>query len=317
MSALVCDICGGKLRITENRIAVCESCGMEHSLERMRQKYREAKEVVHVDNAHFSDNFMAIAQDSYDAGNLTEAERYCNKVLEVDPDNCDAHFLKGLAVGRQTTLAKPRIAEAALCCANAVNASSIVGAKEEFADKAERELRGFSTALVTMRCEKFTNFADADEASLFVDDIERLSTAISQYESATNTLLNRNYVFGEISSIVRPAISLMSVAILLHYSISGTKAAYQLLIKRTDSCISIIQKTADLCDDDNDSDVQLYELGISMLRALVDRNTEDQIRDKWGAYKRTPRLTASEIVSREEAIADFKQKKARASNHRN
>ena len=32
MSALVCDICGGKLKVINGKMAVCESCGMEHSL---------------------------------------------------------------------------------------------------------------------------------------------------------------------------------------------------------------------------------------------------------------------------------------------
>ncbi len=38
MAALVCDICGGKLVMGSGGIAVCDSCGMEHSPDRMKEK---------------------------------------------------------------------------------------------------------------------------------------------------------------------------------------------------------------------------------------------------------------------------------------
>ena len=85
MAALVCDICGGKLKVTNGKYAVCESCGMEHSIERVRQKYKESQSVVHVDNAHLIDNYLVMAQDAYDAGNKKEAERYIQSYFETYP----------------------------------------------------------------------------------------------------------------------------------------------------------------------------------------------------------------------------------------
>ena len=41
MAALVCDICGGKLVMGSGGIAVCDSCGMEHSPDRMKEKVQE------------------------------------------------------------------------------------------------------------------------------------------------------------------------------------------------------------------------------------------------------------------------------------
>lgn len=38
MAALVCDICGGKLTMGAGGIAVCDSCGMEHTKERIQEK---------------------------------------------------------------------------------------------------------------------------------------------------------------------------------------------------------------------------------------------------------------------------------------
>ena len=41
MAALVCDLCGGKLMMGAGGIATCDSCGMEHSADRMKEKVRE------------------------------------------------------------------------------------------------------------------------------------------------------------------------------------------------------------------------------------------------------------------------------------
>ena len=47
MAALVCDICGGKLIVGAGGITVCDSCGMEYSVERMREKaYRSLDEAM-------------------------------------------------------------------------------------------------------------------------------------------------------------------------------------------------------------------------------------------------------------------------------
>lgn len=49
MSALTCDICGGNLAMNESGdFAVCESCGMKHTKERVKVKVQEVKGVVEI-----------------------------------------------------------------------------------------------------------------------------------------------------------------------------------------------------------------------------------------------------------------------------
>lgn len=49
MSALVCDICGGNLAMNESgEFAICESCGMKHTKERVKVKVQEVKGVVEI-----------------------------------------------------------------------------------------------------------------------------------------------------------------------------------------------------------------------------------------------------------------------------
>ena len=90
MAALVCDLCGGKLIMGAGGVATCDSCGMEHSAGRMKEKVQEVKGVVQTDSSHLVTNYLDMAINAIDAGNNAEAESYCNKIIEVDPANMAA-----------------------------------------------------------------------------------------------------------------------------------------------------------------------------------------------------------------------------------
>ena len=111
MAALVCDICGGKLAMGTGGIAVCDSCGMEHTKERMQEKVQEIKGTVRIDNSHMTDNWMKMGQAAASAGNQQEAYEYFTKVIEVEPENWRAIYEKGKAGAWQSTLGNLRTAE--------------------------------------------------------------------------------------------------------------------------------------------------------------------------------------------------------------
>ena len=111
MAALVCDICGGKLVMGAGGIATCESCGMEHSQDRMKEKIQEIKGVVRVDNSHMVDNWMKMGAAAASAGNHKEAYEYFTKVIEIDPENWRAIYEKGKAGAWQSTLGNLRTSE--------------------------------------------------------------------------------------------------------------------------------------------------------------------------------------------------------------
>lgn len=308
MSALVCDICGGKLKVINGKMAVCESCGMEHSLERVREKYRESQKVVHVDNAHLISNYYAMAQDAYDAGNKEEAEQYCNKIIEIDSTDTDALFLKGKAIGWQSSIGALRFKEAAICFANAISSCATESEKTSLHDRVQDEFRGLVTALIQLRCDRFKKWPDRDESKGFKDDLDELSEAVSLYAEQTNLKVNRNLVFSNVASIVRLCMSIVSMAILLEYRVNGSKRAYTEFINKTDNCISIMQKSIDLCDDDDDSDVQLYEQCAEMMETVIKHNRSDTVENRWGAYVDISRLSADEIARRQNKISEYKQK---------
>ncbi len=77
MSALTCDICGGNLAMNESgEFAVCESCGMKHTKERVKVKVQEVRGTIQIEGD------VKIKQSDFDirAGVL---EKYHGEAVNV------------------------------------------------------------------------------------------------------------------------------------------------------------------------------------------------------------------------------------------
>ena len=82
MTALVCDICGGKLVMQSGGVAKCDSCGMEYTKERIQEKVQEIKGTVKIDGPVETvkgdaekERLLNMANDCLNKGNLEEAKR--------------------------------------------------------------------------------------------------------------------------------------------------------------------------------------------------------------------------------------------------
>ena len=258
MAALLCDICGGKLKIINNRFATCESCGMEHSIERVQQKYKESQSVVHVDNAHLVENYYEMAKNAYDSGNKKDAEYYCSKIIEIDTNNTDALMLKGKAVGWQSRIGKFRFREAAVYFANAVNSVESEADKNKLVIQIVEEFKELATALIKLRCDRFSKWPDDEETRGFCDDLEQLCYALDVFVAETNAIINKNDVFRNVSYIVKNCIGTVAPRKILHeYRGNSSRESYYTFLYRVDNCIRILEGAADLCDDDDESDDEL------------------------------------------------------------
>lgn len=60
-------------------------------------------------------NFFILAQTAYDSQNYLDAESYANRIIELDPTNCDAWLMKGNCAGWQTLTPNFRMLESINC----------------------------------------------------------------------------------------------------------------------------------------------------------------------------------------------------------
>ena len=120
MQQMVCEMCGGTDLIKQDGVFVCQTCGTKYSIEEAKKMMIEGNvdvsgSTVKVDNTGSIENYYKMAESAYDSSNQKEAENYCNKIIEIDPNNYKAWLLKGRAAGWQSTLGNLRLDEAVNC----------------------------------------------------------------------------------------------------------------------------------------------------------------------------------------------------------
>ena len=127
--------------------------------------------VVRVDNSASIDNYFKMAKSAYESSNQKEAESYCNKIIEIEPENYKAWLLKGKSAGWQSTLANLRIEEAVNCFTKAVDNAprdDVKRVKKEAADEIER----LSTALMKLCCDSFARYPSDDSANSILQNLK-------------------------------------------------------------------------------------------------------------------------------------------------
>lgn len=184
MAALVCDLCGGKLVMGAGGIAVCDSCGMEHSADRIKEKVQEIKGTVRVDNTHMVTTYLEMTVTALEAGNYEEAENYANKVIEIDPRSAKAWFYKGKAAGWQTTGRNNRYLESIVNWINAYSFSAIEE-REKIVDDIKVEAMNLSDAILRMKCDFFAKYRKDDEKADVTNALDMIEKQLGLLKEKT------------------------------------------------------------------------------------------------------------------------------------
>lgn len=174
MKALTCEMCGSTDIIKQDGLFVCQSCGTKYSVEEAKKMMVEGtvsvKGVVTVDNSGLIDNYLLMAKNALDAGNKSEAENYCNKIIEINPTHSKAWLFKGNAAGWQSSLANLRYEESIKCFNNALDNDD----SEEMKKDVQAEIESLSRAVATMASNHFAEFPGSDSATI----ISNINTSI-------------------------------------------------------------------------------------------------------------------------------------------
>jgi len=293
-------------------IAVCDSCGVEHTKERMQEKVQEIKGVVRVDNYHMIENYLSMAQNAYDSSNQAEAETYCNKVIEIDPNNYQAWMLKGKSAGWQSTLQSPRFAEAV-----SGFSKSITNAPEEernaIIEESKVEIKKLASALISLRGDRFAKWPDEDEAAGFFDDVAQILQAMTQFLLQSGNSIPLSEVMEPIAFQINQAVvAAWNGKIIPDYkSDEGRPNDYEwrIFIERVGYCTSLLEKAIDLCGKDDEADIQLYRNLIHLHSKAIDSCSWDYDITDWGKrWHKSYTLTANAIWVRRNLISQYNAK---------
>lgn len=159
MNRFTCEICGSTDLMKQDGVFVCQSCGTKYSTEEARKMMAEGTVdvtgTIKVDDSAKIANYYIIAENAYNASNSKEAESYCNRIIEIEPNNYKAWFLKGHAAGWQSTLTNIRLEESVNCFNKALE-NAPEDKVEEIKKTASDEILKMSFALITLCCDNYS-----------------------------------------------------------------------------------------------------------------------------------------------------------------
>lgn len=314
MKQLTCEICGSTDLVKQDGFFVCQTCGTKYSVEEAKKMMIEGtvdvQGTVKIDNTDKLTNYYEMAETAYDAGNKSEAEAYCNKIIEIDSTNYKAWFLKGKAAGWESTLKQLRIEEAVNCFSKAID-NAPEDELEEVKEEAAEEVSSLSISLMKLCCDNFARYPSQDNEKDILDNLELLKLY--------STLLLQKCGVVPIESY-KKVVTLMNSAVCdawknvitedYKHSEHPSEFIWETFKDRCFSCINIIKAAIDLLDDDKQmDDIQLYKNLILITQKLVDScsytySNGGYIRE-WGLTKEAKERNINNIMEYHNKIKEI------------
>ena len=98
MKQLTCEMCENTDFLKQDGVFVCQSCGIKYSVEEAKKLMSEGavqtQETVKVDKTSETENWLKRAYMLLEDEDWNSANVYCEKVLDVDPENVQAYLAK-------------------------------------------------------------------------------------------------------------------------------------------------------------------------------------------------------------------------------
>ena len=276
MKQLKCELCESTDFVKQDGMFVCQSCGTKYSLEEAKKMMSGGESSS--ESPKMIENYMSMAKNALDAGNNEEAVNYCNKIIEVDPTSYEAWFIKGKAVGWQSTLGNPRIPETINAFANALD-NCPDDQKNELGEKCKDEIESLHKALISLRMKNFMNHPNDNDLASLTNDVTNILT--NSINFLTKAGINTN-VFGKDLGLIiaNKIIGEYNSKIWNEYQGDDGRPgdyAFKRFVSESDVCIGALQLAAGLLGSDANGDHDLYDLRALTYESMVTINT--RVRD--------------------------------------
>ena len=310
MKQLTCEMCGSTDLVKQDGVFVCQTCGMKYSTEDAKKMMIEGSvdvsgSTVKVDDTEKIENYYTIAGNAYNAGNKQEAEIYCNKIIEIDPTNYKAWFLKGKAAGWQSTLRNIRIEESVNCFTKAID-NAPEDEVESIKDEATSEISSLSSALMSLCCNNFAKLPSEDNKNDILNNLRLVKLYSLLLLSKCGVEPNEFYkeVAEKMTSAVNDAWFHVITKDYVH-SEHPSKYAWEKFKQRCFDCITILKNAIELSNDDDQEDIKRYKDLIFITTQLVNSCSYTYLN---GAYRKEWSLADSAKQSNLDDVMKYHEK---------
>lgn len=320
MKQLTCEMCGSTDLIKQDGVFVCQTCGCKYSIEEAKKMMVEGTvEVVgtvKVDNTAAIENYLDMARNALDASNYSEADNYCNRIIEMDIANWEAWFIKGKAVGWQSTLGNIRITETINAFSKAIE-NCPEEKKEKLGEDCKKELENLQAALLSARIRNFKTHPSEHDISSLRSDVQTILT------TSVNFLIKAQIMIDPLGNIQYARIINNGICDAwqnVYKDYIGDEnhpSDFDLtrLISEGDILINALELALALCGDKddnkdlNDLKIQIYKNLIHMQKEIKDgQSYEISFDGGWKHYKKSKCLTEQAKIIRQDKISEWQAK---------
>lgn len=313
MKKIICELCEGTVFDKVDGRFVCKGCGTSYSAEEVRGMMREVEgeEATTVETPSPSmprvnpgqqqlDNILMLAISSYEADNNSEAENYCNQAIVIDATCYKAWFLKGKAIGWQSTLGNNRIEEAAHSFCKAIDFAP-EDEKEDLKFQASEELKKLGLACIYLRKENFMNDPDTSELEGFKNDQLALLNALTVLLDYGNVVGIPDGYLEEVATMMNEAAvgALDMVRSVWNRAEHPTDSDLATYLGWMGNIAALIRQAIDVSDDDEANITRYKNLAIVLEEPLDAHSDKSYWNSTWNEY----RWTASKSLTTEARIS--------------
>lgn len=318
MKRLTCEMCGSTDLIKQDGVFVCQTCGCKYSIEEAKKMMVEGTvEVtgtVKVDNSAAITNYLDMARNAMEAGNNKEADDYCNKIIEMDVTNWEAWFIKGKAVGWQSTLGNIRISETINAFSKALE-NCPEDKKEKLGKDCKFELEHLQIALLATRIGNFKTHPNENDVNGLRSDVNTILTTTVNFLVKSNIAIDALGNVNFATVINRGICDAWGNVFKDYQGDEGHPTDYEFtrFISEGNCLIDALKLALLLCGEDN-TKKELADLRIQIYENLIHINT--QIKDGqsyevdfsggWKHYNISRSLTAEAKKIRQQQNDDWR-----------
>lgn len=241
--ALNCPSCNGDIQLDDTRdTGFCMYCGNKVLV--------KVSEKLKIDNSHLIENYWSIAMAAYDAKNYKEAENYCNKILEIQPRDHRAWYLKGNTVAWETGVYGKGFYEIISYWTRALQYIDNTASLDK---DLCRETELLTKAFLNYKTDCFIKSANDESYSGFLNEFDEI-------DKLYNFLMMNQIEIDIEKKDVYTARRLIETAInTINISEEDCKDWYNVLMNKAHNCRQLLFKALQIYDKNIDDHIQIYK----------------------------------------------------------
>lgn len=314
MKALTCDMCGSNDVLKQDGLFICQVCGTKYSVDEARKMMIEGTvdisgSTVKVDHSDVARNYYMMAVSAFKAKNYAESDKYSTKVIEVDPENYSAWYIKGKSAALESTLAKLRIEECVQCFSKAIEYVPDDDA-DELSQRIVDDYPKLCTELMALSCQAFIASPTSGNSNTIARHALELQNGSMRLLSESHIVLTG---YGkEIGSWIETAVEEAWPKIWKEYDgFDGhaNKYEYKAFIRSCKECITLIKIAILVNSDAPEENIPRYKTLIQLLQEINKARSWTRISNNKG-YTWAPELSLSKAEKEKniDTIMEYHQK---------